>query len=147
MSKRYRFIILILVLGVCFVFLWPTIRWHFFIPREDQALALESRERIRAFSTEAAAADLQRLLDAARNDEAVPYDLEWLIPIARRHYRDTNRPLPEMWTAETVLRGFSFVSRRELLEILEDYYREEIFALKDLHRNAVKLGLDLSGGL
>ncbi|MCL2411564.1 MAG: protein translocase subunit SecD, partial [Treponema sp.] len=40
-----------------------------------------------------------------------------------------------------------FVSRRELLEILEDYYREEIFALKDLHRNAVKLGLDLSGGL
>jgi preprotein translocase subunit SecD len=44
-----------------------------------------------------------------------------------------------------VLEAFS--GRREALETIESEYRDEIFALKDLQKNAVKLGLDLSGGL
>ncbi|MDR2542124.1 MAG: protein translocase subunit SecD [Treponema sp.] len=147
MSKRYRFIILILVLGVCFLFLWPTIRWYYFVPLESKSLALESRERIRNYSEEAAITDIELLLEAARNFEPVPEEFEYLIPISRRLYRDNNMPLPETWTARTLLEGFRFASRDELREIIETNYRDEIFELKDLHRNAVKLGLDLSGGL
>jgi len=145
MSKRYRFLILLIVLGVCFLFLWPTVRWYFFIPRDQQALALESRESIRTYASQTAGADLQRLIDAARNNGAVPADLEYLIPVARRNYRNAKQPVPETWNARNVLE--SFFSRREALETIENKYRDEIFSLKDLQRNAVKLGLDLSGGL
>ena len=145
MSKRYRFFIILAVLAVCFVFLWPTIRWYFFIPLDQQALALESRQQIRTYSSQAAQADLQRLIECARKDETVPADLEFLMPIARKIYKDSKRPVPETWTARNVLE--TFASRREALETIENKYRDDIFALKDLQRNAVKLGLDLSGGL
>jgi len=145
MSKRYRLIILLVVLGVCFLFLWPTIRWYFFIPRDQQALALESRQQIRTYSSQAAGADLQRLFDAARSGDAVPSDLEYLIPIAKKQYKNGGLPVPETWNARNVLE--SFFSRREALDTIENKYRDEIFSLKDLQKSAVKLGLDLSGGL
>jgi len=145
MKKRYRLIILLVVLGVCFLFLWPTIRWYFFVPKEQQALALESRQQIRAYSSQAAQADLQRFIDAALVNGPVPDGMDYLIPVARRLYRETNRPLPDQWNAYTVSQAF--FSRREALDVIEQKYRDDIFALKDLQNNAVKLGLDLSGGL
>jgi len=145
MSKRYRFFILLAVLGVCFLFLWPTLRWYFFIPRDQQALALESRQQIRTYASQTALADLQRLISAAREGEAVPSDLSFLTNVAKKQYKSAKQPLPESWNARNVLEAFS--NRREALEAIETKYRDEIFALKDLQKNAVKLGLDLSGGL
>ena len=145
MSKRYRFFILLAVLGVCFLFLLPTIRWYLFIPKDQQALALETRERIRTYASEAAQENVQRLIDAARDEEAVPVELEFLIPIARKQYRSDKKPVPQTWTARNVLEAF--YNRREVLDTIETKYRNDIFALKDLQRSAVKLGLDLSGGL
>jgi len=145
MNKRYRLLVLFIVLAVCFLFLWPTIRWYFFIPKEQQALALESRDYIRTYSSQSAQADLQRLIDVSRTGGNVPEDLEYLIPISRKLYRDYNRTVPESWTARTVLEGF--YNRREALDAIEQKYSDEIFGLKDLQNNAVKLGLDLSGGL
>jgi len=145
MSKRYRLFIILAILAVCFVFLWPTVRWYFFIPRDQQALALESRQQIRTYSSQAAQADLQRLIESVRKDETVPADLGFLIPIARKMYKDAKQTVPQTWTARNVLEVFT--SRREALETIENKYRDDIFALKDLHKNAVKLGLDLSGGL
>jgi preprotein translocase subunit SecD len=68
MSKRYRFFILLIVLGVCFLFLLPSIRWYFFVPRDQQTLALGSRQQIRTDSSQAAGEDYQRLLDIAIED-------------------------------------------------------------------------------
>jgi preprotein translocase subunit SecD len=133
------------ILAVCFAFLWPTVRWYLFIPRDQQALAMESRERIKTYASQAAQADLRRLIECARNDEAVPADLEFLLPTAKKLYKANKQPLPETWTAINVLKAFA--SSREALETIESKYRDDIFALKDLQKNAVKLGLDLSGGL
>jgi preprotein translocase subunit SecD len=130
---------------VCFVFLWPTLRWYFFIPRDQQTLALESRQQIRTYSSQAAQADLQRIIDSAGKDEEVPAGFEFLIPVVRKMYKDAKQPVPQTWTAKNVLEVFT--SKREALETIENKYRDDIFALKDLQRNAVKLGLDLSGGL
>ncbi|MDR2596278.1 MAG: protein translocase subunit SecD [Treponema sp.] len=145
MSKRYRFFIIIAVMGICFLFLWPTIKWYFFIPKDQQALALETRQQIRTYASQTAQGDLQRLIDASRNNGAVPADLDFLTITAKKMYKADKRPVPETWTARTVLEAFS--SRREALDAVESKYRNDIFALKDLQKNAVKLGLDLSGGL
>lgn len=145
MSKRYRFFIILIVLAVCFLFLLPTIRWYFLTPRDSQALAQETRQQIRTYASEKAQADLQRLMDAARHDEPVPAELDFLMAMSKKLYKATKQPQPETWTAKTVLEAFT--GRREALEAIEAKYRDDIFALKNLQKNAVKLGLDLSGGL
>ncbi|MDR2952491.1 MAG: protein translocase subunit SecD [Treponema sp.] len=145
MSKRYRFIIILVLLAVCFLFLWPTLRWYFLIPKDEQALALESRQQIRTYASQTAQADVQRLIEAARAGEGMPEDMEFLTSKAKKLYKDSKRALPETWNARTVLEAFN--SRRDVLDAVETKHRDDIFALKDLQKNAVKLGLDLSGGL
>jgi len=145
MSKRYRFFIIIAVMGICFLFLWPTVRWYFFIPKDQQALALETRQQIRTYASQAAQGDLQRIIDASRYDRVVPDGLDFLTTAAKKRYKADKRTVPDTWTAKTVLEAFS--SRREALDTIENKYRDDIFAIKDLQKNAVKLGLDLSGGL
>jgi preprotein translocase subunit SecD len=145
MSKRYRFFIILAVLAVCFFFLWPTIRWYFLVPKDQQTLALESRQQIKTYASQAAMADYQKLIDSVRGDDTIPAGLEFLTVKAKKLYSNTSRPLPGDWTARAVLEAFS--SKREAIETIETNYRDDIFALKDLQKNAVKLGLDLSGGL
>jgi preprotein translocase subunit SecD len=145
MSKRYRLAIIIVIVAVCFVFLWPSLRWYFLVPRDQQARALESREQIKTYASRTAQADLQRLISIAQEDGDVPEELSFLVKQAKKIYKNTKQPSPENWDARTTLSAFS--SRREALEAIETKYREEIFALKDLQKNAVQLGLDLSGGL
>jgi preprotein translocase subunit SecD len=145
MSKRYRLAIIIVIVAVCFVFLWPSLRWYFLVPRDQQARALESREQIKTYASRTAQADLQRLISIAQENGDVPEDLSFLVKQAKKLYKDTKQTPPEKWDAFTTLSAFS--SRREALEAIETKYREEIFALKDLQKNAVQLGLDLSGGL
>ncbi|MCL2214797.1 MAG: protein translocase subunit SecD [Treponema sp.] len=148
MSKRYRFIILLIVLVVCFLFLWPTIRWYFFTPLDKQELAQIPREKIREDSYQAAMADWQRLIESARVNGPLPENLEFLIPIARNLHKDYKAPVPESWTALSILETFqAYSTRRAAQEAIEQRYADEIFALKELQNNAVKLGLDLSGGL
>ncbi|MDR1419927.1 MAG: protein translocase subunit SecD [Treponema sp.] len=145
MSKRYRFVILLVVLAVCFAFLFPSIRWYFLVPEEKKAEALQSREQIKTAASRRAQADLQRLLTLSGTDGDVPEDLAFLIPEARKIYKRAKMAAPQPMNAKTTLSAFS--GRTEVLEAIETKYRDDIFALKDLQKNAVQLGLDLSGGL
>ena len=145
MRKMLRFAIVLVVMAVCFVFLWPSLRWHFLVPRDQKAQAMETREAIRTYTTLTAQADLQRLLTLAQEGGDVPDDLNFLVRQARRIYRDTRMTAPDRWDARATLGAFG--SRREVLDAIETHYRDRIFSLKDLQRNAVQLGLDLSGGL
>jgi len=145
MRKRYRFAIIMVVLAVCFVFLWPSLSWHFLTPRDQQARALQSREQIRDNARQNAEVDFQRLLAAAREGEDVPEDLSFLIRQARRLNRDHRQPAPERWDARATLSAFP--SPHAVRYAIETVYREEVFSLRSLQRRAVQLGLDLSGGL
>ena len=49
MKKRTRFVIVLAVLGLCFVFLYPTLKWYFWTDKDDKALALGSREKIKDY--------------------------------------------------------------------------------------------------
>ncbi|MDR0399733.1 MAG: protein translocase subunit SecD [Treponema sp.] len=145
MSKRYRLFIVLTTIVICFVFLLPSIRWYFMVPKEQQTLALESREQIKSYSSRMAGQDLLELLDLARAGGDVPPKLSFLTAQAKKIYREAKLGAPEKWDAYTVLNAFS--SRAEALDAVESHYREGILKLKNLQKNAIQLGLDLSGGL
>jgi preprotein translocase subunit SecD len=145
MSKRYRFLIVLVTMAICFVFLLPSLRWYLMVPKERQALALESREQIKNYSSRTARADLQELLDLARDGGELPERFSFLSARAKKIYKENKFKVPEKWDAKTTLNAFS--SRAEALEAIEARYRDDIFALKNLQKNAIQLGLDLSGGL
>ena len=145
MSKRYRFIIILVVIALCYVFLYPSIRWYFRIPKLDQTRALGSREQIKTYASQAAQADLETLIALARSGDDTPSELNFLASKAKSVYKNAKQSPPDKWDARAVLGAFA--SRNEALEAIESNYRDKIFALKDLQKNAVQLGLDLSGGL
>jgi preprotein translocase subunit SecD len=145
MSKRYRFFIILAVVALCLVFLYPTIRWYFIIPKDEQTLALSSREQIKIYASQTAQADLQLLLDNAKTGGDVPENLFFLQKQAKKFLKESRAPAPEKWDARATLSAFA--SRQEALDAIETNYRDRIFALKNLQKNAVQLGLDLSGGL
>jgi preprotein translocase subunit SecD len=145
MSKRYRFFILLAVVVICFIFLLPTIRWYFMVPKLDQTRALGSREQIKNYASQTAQENLKDLEKRARNGEGMPPGLEFLREDAKKLYKAMGQKMPAAWDARAVLGAF--VSEQEALNAIETGYRERIFRLKDLQKNAVQLGLDLSGGL
>jgi preprotein translocase subunit SecD len=145
MSKRYRFFIVLAVVAVCFMFLYPTIRWYFMIPKEDQTLALGSREQIKLYSSRLAQEDLQQLISLARNNGEIPAESDFLVDIAKKQVKRTKGTVPETWNARGVLSVF--INEREALDAIETNYRDDIFGLKTLQERAVQLGLDLSGGM
>ncbi len=145
MSKRYRFIIVLLVMAICFVFLWPSVRWYFLVPRDQQALAQESREQIKVYASQTAQADLLELIALARDNGEMPPEFAFLTDQAKKIYKNAKKTAPAQWNVRETLAAFS--TQREALDAIETKYREDIFALKDLQNNAVQLGLDLSGGL
>jgi preprotein translocase subunit SecD len=153
MKKRYRFFIILLIVGICLIFLYPTARWYFFVPRDEQNLALGSREQIRDYARKTAGLDMQRLIDAARRNEELPEDLAFLVPFARAENKKNKEADPEFWNAREVIRAINrrrageSDTRAQIQGLIETRYRDRVFGLKSLQQNAVQLGLDLSGGL
>ncbi|MDR0567641.1 MAG: protein translocase subunit SecD [Spirochaetaceae bacterium] len=145
MSKRYRLFVILAVVGICFIFLYPTLRWYYLVPKTDQDLALRSREQIKEYSSETARSDLKGLIASARSGEEVPPNLTTLVATAKKNQKDAKLPAPPVWNAQAVLSAFA--GQQEAQEAVETNYRERIFKLKNLQKNAVQLGLDLSGGL
>ena len=163
-SKRYRFFILLLVLGGCLAFLWPTITWYYRTPKESQKLALMSLEKIKDYSVTQAAKEVKKLEAAVVADpSALPSEeYGWLVKIAKKNYKTFKKPVPASMTMADMLASFSFgrvaktaeekksvagAVHYKLLTLFQDRYREAVLADKKNYQNSVKLGLDLSGGM
>lgn len=147
MNKRSRFIIILVVLALCFVFLWPSISWYVRTPKDQQTLALGSLEKIKDYSTAKASDDVNAVKAIANKDPAAVLNVsyKWLVKTARKNYKDNGTKAPEPMTVSAVLSSFS--NEKELLDAFEGRYRDEILAAKNRYDNSVKLGLDLSGGM
>ena len=147
MSKRGRLLLILAVLGLCFVFLWPSIKWYGFTPKEMQSIALSSLEKIKDYSVYTASEEVNTLFALARKDSSLPVDgkYNFLIKAAEKNYKAQGKSIPKNFTLQDLLRGFG--SRTEIQDIIENHYREEILSAKKNYTNSVKLGLDLSGGM
>ena len=147
MNKTKRFLIVLAVLAVAFAFLFPTLRWYYLTPKEDQALALGSREQIREYAWRMARTDLAEIEKLAKAEDAAALSARFdpLVARARTAYKELGTDLPAAWNAKAYLAAFD--KRADALADIEEYYRERILSLKRLHGNAIQLGLDLSGGM
>jgi preprotein translocase subunit SecD len=144
MSKRFKLLLVVVLLGVAFYFLYPTISWYFIVPENKRTLASGSRAQIRAYA-ERKAAEALRELQALGPDEPLPGEYRFLIDEVRDVYKADKRPLPREWTIEDVFRGFP--GRTEVITAIEDHYRQDILGIKDLRDRTIQLGLDLRGGM
>lgn len=147
MNKRSRFLILLVVLAVCFAFLWPSISWYWGTPKEVQALALGSLENIKDFATVQASSDVLEVKAQANADSASKIDAKyaWVEKNAAKKYKRMGEKVPSPMTVKDVLNAYS--NEREFLSVFSDRYRDEILKAKKRYQNSVKLGLDLSGGM
>jgi preprotein translocase subunit SecD len=144
MSKRFRLLLILILIGVAFAFLYPTIQWYFFVPEQKRELSFASRNQIKLYA-ERKAAEILRELQAMEPDEPLPAEYGFLTENAKENYRTEGRPIPREWTVEQLFRGY--LSREELLLALEDHFREEIVELKEGADRRIQLGLDLRGGM
>src|SRR5574344_727703 len=147
MSKKSRLFIILAVLAVCFAFLWPSISWYVRTPKEMQALALGSLEKIKDYSSAQAAKDVKALKATvkATPDAELTKDQNWLAKAAKKNYKQMEEKVPSPLTAKNAMASFS--SEKELTGIIETRYRDRILKAKNQYKNSVKLGLDLNGGM
>lgn len=149
MSKFRRLLVVIAVLAVAFMFLFPSIQWYFLTPKEDQAIAVGSREQIREYSrrmTYLIITDLKQKATAKdTTDLSGQKTYKVAVESAQKAYSLAKKPAPKTWDAIAILSAFS--GERSMFDSIESRYREHVLSLKNVHSNAVQLGLDLAGGI
>lgn len=160
MNKRSRFIIILVVLAVCFAFLWPSISWYARTPKDEQSLALSSLENIKNYTSKKARDEVQNLISiAAKNpDEILDSSYDYLVKAAKKNYKNLAKAYkgvgedapkaPAVMTVSAVLDSFQgSTAQVDLQNVVEAKYRNEILKAKNRYNSSVKLGLDLSGGM
>ena len=144
MDKRARLLILLVVIAVCFVFLWPSISWYGRTPKETQQLALGSTENIKSYAELQAAEDV-RAIKKLSKALVLPEEYGWVEKKAAKQYKKLGKKVPSPMTITDILSIYD--SEKEFLDDLQEKYRSEILKAKRYYDNSVKLGLDLSGGM
>ena len=147
MNKRTRFVVLLAVLALCFVFLWPSISWYGRTSKDLQQLALGSTENIKSYAELKANADVQKILKLVASDSSsvLPEDLSWLKKDVEKQYKVIGKKASNPLTVASVVDAYD--SEAEFKSVIQSHYRDEILKAKKYYENSVKLGLDLSGGL
>ena len=147
MSKRARFILVVLVVAIATVFLYPTGKWYFGVSKDAKAIATGSREQIRNFSQTKAAEDLEKLEAMVKENpnQAIPAEYSFLKDKAAANYKLMKKDAPKTWSVQQVLS--SFKTKKQLFNAIEAYYRDDVMGLKEKSKSILQLGLDLSGGM
>jgi preprotein translocase subunit SecD len=141
-------LIILAVVAVSFAFLWPTVSWYGLTSKADKALAIGSREQIREYARTMAITDLNALKASAVAGEGAALDAQKfavVVQAASKAYAVAKKAAPASWTAKTALAAF--VSEKAAYDAVENIYRSNVLNLKAQQKKAVKLGLDLSGGM
>ncbi|MBN2628474.1 MAG: protein translocase subunit SecD [Spirochaetales bacterium] len=149
MNRGTRFFLILLCIGIAVLFLFPTVKWYFYTPADMQTLANGTTDSIREYAEHKAGEGLDQLVSLTASEEglngAMPQELAFLIDAAKANYKLVGEKVPRDWTVKAVLAGFA--SGEAVYQALEDTYRQNVQDLKTMKAKAIKLGLDLFGGL
>ncbi|MCD6120497.1 MAG: protein translocase subunit SecD [Spirochaetales bacterium] len=144
MSKRWRFILIIILLGIAYWFLYPTVKWYLWIPESKKEIATGSAEQVKLYAKGQANAALKDLL-SMKLDDPLPSKYFFLTDKAKERYKIEKKRLPKTWHVEEVLS--SYPGKAAVYDELESHYRDEVRRLKELRDRTLQLGLDLKGGM
>ncbi len=160
MNKRSRFIIILVVLAVCFAFLWPSISWYARTPKDQQSLALGSLEKIKDYTVVKAKEESDKLIEMAKSnpDAVLDPSYDYLVKAAKKNYKENAKAykaagmdapeVPGVMTLGAILDSFMGQSAlADFRSVIEGQYRDKILKAKNRYNSSVKLGLDLSGGM
>ena len=108
MRKRTRFVIVLVVVGLCFAFLYPTLKWYFWTGKDDKALALGSREKIKDYVINMTKTDIDALIASAKEGNSEPVSGKYapLVKAAKKNLKSLGKEQPSVWTAAAVLAAF-----------------------------------------
>lgn len=147
MKNLLRLLGMALLTGIAWLLLQPTFTWYKASP-EAQEEANRPLEAIGEAARASALADVHELTALAASnadDSALPENLAYFSAFAENLYKKRKQPLPGVWSPKSVLRFTS--SRNEVLAFAEESLSAPAIALKEKKNKAIKLGLDLAGGL
>ena len=146
MEKRFRYIILLVVLATSIMFLYPTLKWYFFIDQELKTASTLSRSDLKDFATSKAEADvkaLETLLEKDK-DSLIPADFDYFVDEIKEKGKKT-------YTVADLFSAFPGDTKESNIENVKDvaeaHYREEVFKVKDMKKTVIQLGLDIVGGV
>jgi preprotein translocase subunit SecD len=145
MTKRLRLLIILVLVAFGVGAFMPTLRWYFVVPEDQKLLAQSSRIEIRDWSRGEARSALDELRRDAASGAPLAPEYAFLIEVAEENLSSIDEEIPESWETRDVLA--SFRDEAEAYGTLEEHYRSQVLALKDMKERIVQLGLDLSGGI
>lgn len=153
MHKIERVLVVVLSLALACFLLYPTVKWYSYTTKEDRITANSGLSAIRDTSHKNAINDVKELKDlititssdTAKADEDISSTHIHQVQAAKESYVAKNKVVPEVWTAKAILGAFD--SEAEAVSAFEKYYREKYLSLKKTSGKALKLGLDLRGGM
>jgi len=146
MSKRFRFLLVVVLVVLACVFLYPTFRWYVMIDESRKQLATSSREQIREYTIQRADAELEKLRGLLLEGEQTPLPDEYafLKDDVREILSVKRERVPDQWQVGHVADN---LSTDEVEDALRTHYREDIEKVKEVRSSIITLGLDLKGGI
>jgi len=146
MSKRFRFLLVIVLIIVAAVFLFPTFKWYVAIDDDSKELATSSREQLRDYTLIKAGEKLKELQKLLAGDKEAPLPDEYLFltDSVKSILSVKKVSVPPQWTVGHIAEN---LTTTEVLDTLEVHYRSEIEDVKDVRNSIITLGLDLEGGM
>lgn len=151
MHKIERVLVVVLSLALACFLLYPTVKWYSYTDKEDRIIANSGLSAIRDSSHKNALEDVKELKDLIKAEAESDREADLSsthkhqVNAAKDSYIENNKALPEVWTAKTILGAFD--SEAQAVAAFEKYYREKYLSLKNISGKALKLGLDLRGGM
>ncbi|MBN1646788.1 MAG: protein translocase subunit SecD [Spirochaetales bacterium] len=169
MSKRTRFLLVLVVVAVCIGFLYPTFDWYFLKPSWQIQLSDSSKNQIAVYSkgktgyiVSAVTELLKEKPDSplieglrAKIDSGIFLEKNpfgFLEDIARQRYKRNKEKYPKVLTVAAFMKLFPGSETRSISDLtytIETHYADQANVLKDKRRRGgiLQLGLDLSGGM
>ena len=109
MNKRSRFILILVVLAVCALFLRPSVKWYFGTPDEIQKVALSSLEKIKDESEKKAREEVALVKEMANKDANASLDksYSYVVKEEKKAYKAAKKDVPSDMNLAAVLSAFS----------------------------------------
>ncbi len=146
MSKRFRFFLVLLLLGIGVWFLFPSINWYYLFNSNEQDLALLSNEQIRDYTFEKATerVDELKVLAAQNKTAPIPEELMPLTASIKELMEFRGEEIPVLWTIGHI---GDYLNETDVVDFVQEIYRLEIENIKVVRTGIITPGLDLRGGI